>query len=200
MSSLPPPEPCRPWFLQRYACAYADDFALATASLRESLPKIQDALSTVDSFTGMSTKSSEVSLDAIWELDDTTALGMGRHPRPSPPANADQGPVDHRWTKARNKFVGVCARIRTSSQNFVQRLVSFKIYAPTVLSFIGSVAEPDAASTLRLKLWRFKKLSAGTFHFLPSALAWQCMWPENSSSRHSAHEQGCSIPCGFSVC
>ena len=39
-----------------------------------------------------------------------------------------------------------CARIRTSSQSFVQRLVSFKIHALTVLFFIGSVAEPDAAS------------------------------------------------------
>ena len=36
MSAVLPPEPQRPWFLQRCACAYADDFALATASLRES--------------------------------------------------------------------------------------------------------------------------------------------------------------------
>ena len=39
------------------------------------------------------------------------------------------GAADHRWTKARNKFVGVCVGIRSSSQCQVQRLVSFKIFA-----------------------------------------------------------------------
>ena len=37
-----------------------------------------------------------------------------------------------------NKFVGVCARIRGSSESLVRRLVSFKILALTVLTFIGS--------------------------------------------------------------
>ena len=54
---------------------------------------------------------------------------------------------NHNWTKARNKFVGVCARIRTSSQSLVQRLVSFIFYPLSVLSFVGSVAEPDTTTT-----------------------------------------------------
>ena len=56
------------------------------------------------------------------------------------------GAEDHRWTKARNKFVGVCVGIRSSSQCQVQRLVSFKIFALFVLTFVGSVAEPDTAT------------------------------------------------------
>ena len=48
MSSLPPPEPHRPWLLQRCACAYADDFALAPASLRESFWAVAKAFSTID--------------------------------------------------------------------------------------------------------------------------------------------------------
>ena len=48
MSPVLPPELHRPWFLRRCACAYADDFALATASLRESLPTIADASSTIE--------------------------------------------------------------------------------------------------------------------------------------------------------
>ena len=45
-----------------------------------------------------------------------------------------------------NKFVGVCARIRTSSQSLVQRLVSFGVSDLFVLSCIGSLTEPDAAT------------------------------------------------------
>ena len=41
MTDVLPPEPHRPWFLQRKACAYADDFVLATASLREYLPALR---------------------------------------------------------------------------------------------------------------------------------------------------------------
>ena len=48
-----PPEPHRPRFLQRCACANADDFALATASLRESLPTVATAFSTIDAVTGI---------------------------------------------------------------------------------------------------------------------------------------------------
>ena len=59
----------------------------------------------------------------------------------------DFGPdvADHRWTKASIKFVGFCARIRSTSQRLVQRLVSFKIFVLSVLKCVGSVAEPDKA-------------------------------------------------------
>ena len=54
MSTVLPPEPQRPWFLQRCACAYADDFALSTASLRESLPVVADVFTMIYDVTGMS--------------------------------------------------------------------------------------------------------------------------------------------------
>ena len=53
MSVVFPPEPHRPRFLQRCACANADDFALATASLRESLPTVATAFSTIDAVTNI---------------------------------------------------------------------------------------------------------------------------------------------------
>ena len=49
-----PPESHRPWFLQRSACACADDFALATACLRESWPKVAGAFATRAQVTGNS--------------------------------------------------------------------------------------------------------------------------------------------------
>ena len=54
MAAVLLPEPHRPWFLQRRACAYADDFALATDSLRESLPLVAETFTTIDLVTGMS--------------------------------------------------------------------------------------------------------------------------------------------------
>ena len=54
MSTVLPPELHRPWILQGCASAYADDFALATAYLRESLPIVANAFATIDIVTGMS--------------------------------------------------------------------------------------------------------------------------------------------------
>ena len=52
MTSVLPPEPHNPWFLQRTTCAYADDFALAASSLRETLPLVAEAFVTIDRVTG----------------------------------------------------------------------------------------------------------------------------------------------------
>ena len=52
MSTVLPPEPHRPWFLQRCACACAGDFALATSSLREALPDMARAFEVDDAVTG----------------------------------------------------------------------------------------------------------------------------------------------------
>ena len=75
----------------------------------------------------------------------------------------------HRWTEARNIFFGTCVRIRISSQGFVQGLVSSKINALSVLSFIGFVAQPDESSIMAEDL-ALQRLSAGPFHSVPSAL------------------------------
>ena len=78
------------------------------------------------------------------------------------------GPAGHRWTKARNKFVGICVRIRSSSPSLVRRLLSFKIYALSVFTCIGSVAEPDTA-TITAKNLALQRPSAGPLHALSPA-------------------------------
>ena len=80
------------------------------------------------------------------------------------------GPAQHhRWTKARNKRDGVCARARTSSQSLVQRLVSFKIYALFILSFISFVAEPDHSclQPLQVRHWLRQSASSSLLHERP---------------------------------
>ena len=178
MSAVLPPEPHRPWFLHRCACAYADDFALAAASLGESLPTVADAFTTIETVTSRSLNHKKCHWIQYGNLaipqfsewvgtlvpvfrqmqikDHARYLGVEIGP----------GAAAHRWTKARNTFVGVGARIRAFSQSLAQRLVSFKIYALSVLSFVGSVAEPEAA-TIAAENLALQRLSAGPFHSIP---------------------------------
>ena len=79
------------------------------------------------------------------------------------------GAADHKWTKAENKFVGVCARIRSTSNSLVHRLVSVKIFALSVLTFTRSVAEPDKATNVAENN-ALQRPSAAPFPALPAAL------------------------------
>ena len=47
---------------------------------------------------------------------------------------------------ARKKFIQRVMKINASSKSLVERLCDFKIYATSVLSFIGSVCAPDNAT------------------------------------------------------
>ena len=75
------------------------------------------------------------------------------------------GGTAHRWTGPRNKCLTVYARSRSSSQSSVQKLVSFKIHALSVLTFVGSLAEPNK-DTISAETTALQKLSAGPFHAL----------------------------------
>ena len=119
----------KPRFLQRCACARADDFALATASLCESLQTVAKPSRLLTLLLAW----------PFWQMqikDDAKYLGVASGPSAAIIDGPERG----------FKFVGVCARMRTSSQSLVQRLASFNLYALSVLSFIGSVADPDAAN------------------------------------------------------
>ena len=52
----------------------------------------------------------------------------------------------HRWTAHRKKFIQRVMKVNASTKRLVERLCEFKIYAISVLSFIGSVCAPDKAT------------------------------------------------------
>ena len=52
----------------------------------------------------------------------------------------------HRWTAPRNKFVKTWRKINDFFKSLVERLVTFKIDALSVLGLVGSIAAPDEAS------------------------------------------------------
>ena len=89
----------------------------------------------------------------------------------------DLGPdvADYRWIKARNKFVGICARIRSSSQSLIQRLVAFKIFELAVLKYVGSVAEPDKA-IIAVENIALQRVSAGLRSLIATV---KCLRPKN---------------------
>ena len=126
MSAVLPHEPHQPGFLERCACAYADDLAFATASFPASFsPLSRLCPSTTKSANGfnMATMLSErvgthVLVFQLMQIKyHARYLGVEIGP----------GAANHRWTKVINTFVPVCACIRTSSQSLVHRFVSFKI-------------------------------------------------------------------------
>ena len=79
----------------------------------------------------------------------------------------------HRWTAARKKFIQRVMKINASTKSLVERLCDFKIYAISVLSFIGSVCAPDNApgkATIKAENHALQCTTAGPYNATPSSL------------------------------
>ena len=75
----------------------------------------------------------------------------------------------HRWTAHRKNFVQRVMNINASTKSLVERLCDFKIYAISVLSFLGSVCAPDEA-TLKAENHVLQCTTAGPYNAIPSKL------------------------------
>ena len=67
------------------------------------------------------------------------------------------------------KIVQRVMKINASTKSLVERLCDFKIYAISVLSFIGSVCAPDKA-TLKAENHALQCTTAGPYNAIPSKL------------------------------
>ena len=67
------------------------------------------------------------------------------------------------------KFIQRVLKINAPTKSLVERLCEFKIYAISVLSFIGSVCAPDKA-TLKTENHAFQCTTAGPNNAIPSNL------------------------------
>ena len=74
----------------------------------------------------------------------------------------------HRWTAARKSHSSLMT-INASTKSLVERLCDFKIYAMSVLSFIGSVCAPDKA-TLTAENHGLQCTKAGPYNAISSSL------------------------------
>ena len=75
----------------------------------------------------------------------------------------------HRWSAHRKKFIQCVLKINASTQSLVERLCDFKIFAISVLSFIGSVCAPDKA-TLKAENHVLQCIIAGPYNATSSNL------------------------------
>ena len=75
----------------------------------------------------------------------------------------------HRWSVHQEKFLQRVLKINAPTKSLVERLCDFKIYAISVLSFIGSVCAPDKA-TLKAENDSLQCTTAGPYNATPSTL------------------------------
>ena len=77
------------------------------------------------------------------------------------------GAATHRRTNPRNNFVSVCVCPHSLVlAEFSSKDLSFNIHALSVLTFVGSMAEPDK-ETISAETAALQRLSAGFLHALP---------------------------------
>ena len=71
------------------------------------------------------------------------------------------------------KIIQRVLKINASTKSLVERLCDFKIYAISVLSFIGSVCAPDKA-TLKAENHALQCTTAGPYNAIPSGVGSVC--------------------------
>ena len=162
-----PRNPCNLDLLQPAQCAYADDLAVAALSLGG----LMTALGTGVSFRG----------SPCWppfELSQN-AVGFNTALKSVNPFGA--GSLRIVGSFVRSKWSGLPSMLgpwsvqmvtfknNASTKSLVERLCDFKIYAISVLSFIGSVCAPDKA-TIKAENHALECTTAGPYTAIPSNL------------------------------
>ena len=153
-------------FLQPAQCAYADDIAVSSSSFRESMFALALAFRSVDCITGLNLNyrkccwvqygNEEHASLRTWiseNCEQFREMQIVRHAKYVGTMIGPDGYL-HRWAVPRTKFVQRVMKINASTKSLVEQLCDFKIYAISVLSFTGSVCDPDKA-TLKARTMPF---------------------------------------------
>ena len=75
----------------------------------------------------------------------------------------------HCWTALRKKFIQRVLKINASTRSLLERLCDLKIFAVSVLSYIGSTCAPDKA-TLKAEAHALQCTAAGPYNVIPTSL------------------------------
>ena len=170
-----------PAYLQPFACAHADDYAVSAPSFRILMPATVLVVRSIDLITGMTANTKSVNVCR-------TGTTLARLPA----SNCDklfcfswnegckicqiyigativpEGYL-HRWTAPGNKFTRVCSEITSSPKLLVERMVDYKAYALPVLGFVGFLAAPDEA-TLKEESRALQMLAAGPYNAISTPM------------------------------
>ena len=178
--SIIPRNPDNLEFLQRAQSAYADDLSIASSSFGGLMTALAPAFRSVDSTAGTNlnfrkccwvqySTEERVSL-RTWISENSEEFREMQHVRHAKCVGTMIGPDGHihRWT-AHRKIIQRVLAINASTKSLVERFCDFKIYAISVLSFIGSISAPDKA-TLKAEHHARLCTTAGPYNALPSKL------------------------------
>ena len=75
----------------------------------------------------------------------------------------------HRWTALRKNSSNACCKINASTKSLVEGLCDFKIYAISVLNFVGFACAPDK-STLKADNHALQRTTARPYNAMSSTL------------------------------
>ena len=158
-------------FLQPIQCAYADDLAVASCSFLSLMTALAPAFRSVDYIAGLTLNYRKCCL-----CERGREMQIVRH------AKYVGTIIGPRWAPSsldgtQKKFIQRVMKINASTKSLVERLSDFKIYAISVLSFIGSVCAPDKA-TLKAENHALQCTTAGPYHAytVSPSWSWLHMW------------------------
>ena len=168
-------------FLHPAQCAYADDLAVAASSFRDLMTALVPAFHSVDRIALLNlnyrkfcwvqygTEGRESLLH--WRPDNCEEfreIQIVRHAKYVGTMIGPDGHI-HCWTAHQKKFIQRVFKTNSSTKSLVERLCDFKIYATSVLRFIGSVCAPDKAA-LKAETHALQCTTAGPYNATPSNL------------------------------
>ena len=149
-----PNDTAAPDFLQPTSCAYADDFAVAALSFQLLMTALSPAFVVVDRVARHNLNHrkcywAQYGSGSCHELKNwvgTNCEELGEM-KIVKYANYDGtmiGPEGylHRWVAPRKKTIQRTKKINESTKSLVERWVDFKIYALSVLGYLGSISAP----------------------------------------------------------
>ena len=168
-------------FLQPVQCAYADDLAVASFSFGELLYALAPVFHSIDCIAGLNLNyrkccwvlygNEEHDSLRTWiseNCEEFRDMQIVRHAKYVGTRIGPDGHL-HRWTAQRKKCMQRVMKINVSTKSLVERLCDIKIYAISVLNFIGSVCAPDKA-TLKGENHAFQCTTAGPCNTIASKL------------------------------
>ena len=168
-------------FLQPVPCAYADDLAVAAPSSQGLITAMAPAFQTVDRIAGLNlndrkccwvqygSERRESLLNGLSDnCEDFREMQLVRYAMYVGTTIGPDGHI-HRWTAPRKKFMQRVLKINASTRSLLERLCDLKIFAVSVLSYIGSICAPDRA-TLKAEAHALQCTTAGPYNAIPTSL------------------------------
>ena len=171
--SVTPTDTAAPDFLRTAPCAYADDFAVAASSFRSLMTALSPTFEVMDCVAGLNLNHRKCcwvqhDSDSCQELlewvlkncPEFREMKIVKFAKYVGTMIGVEGYL-HRWTAPWEKFFNQrTGKINGTSESLVERLVDFKVYALSVLGYLGSISALGRA-TLKEEVYALQCTTAG---------------------------------------